>query len=92
MNNNIKIHKELLMEMDKKITKKEQSHFSDVIGAYLVLSTKEEIFMYLSLITALICNYMGHTVLAWVFGIKAVTELISSVVYAIKHRQDKLSS
>jgi hypothetical protein len=35
MTKNKKIHKELLMAMDKKITKKEQSHFSNVVGCYV---------------------------------------------------------
>jgi len=55
---------------------------------YLLLSTKEEVFMYLSIITCLIANYMGYKVLAWVFGIKAVTELIASINYAVKKRKE----
>jgi len=53
-----------------------------------ILSTKEEIFMYLSIIVALISYYLQLNVLVWIFGIKACTEFIASLVYAIKEKRD----
>jgi len=50
----------------------------------LSTSHKEETFMYLSIITALIAYQAGLTWMVWVFGLKASGELISSIRLAIK--------
>lgn len=47
-------------------------------------SKQEEVFMYLSLIAALISYSQSLTVLTWVFGIKAGLEFLASVSMAIK--------
>ena len=59
------------------------SGLGDVSGSFSS-SKQEEIFMYLSIITALVAYRLDITWMVWVFGIKAVIEFISSISLAVK--------
>lgn len=63
-----------------------------IINGHFSLSKQEEIFMYLSIISALIAYRLDITWMVWAFAIKAFLDFIASVSFAIKEIKNKNKS